>query len=110
MDAELQAMLNQTVRWKTVTAAASSSAAETLSSLNTAAAYWEPVTKNVNLPPNTDRAVNHLCITEAAIPEDARVWIPGADDTNTDQAKRPVFIRVMLEPESSTVSHYEVYL
>jgi len=110
VDAELQAMLNQTVRWKELTAAASATAAETLGTLQTAPAYWETVTKEVSLPPGVDRAVNHLCITEAAIPEDARVWIPGADDTDTNAAKRPVLIRKMLEPESSTVSHYEVYL
>jgi hypothetical protein len=109
MDPELEAMLIQTIKVRSPTAY-TSGGNETLDTARDVAAYVEIKTRESGIAGGTQKDLFHFVVTKESITEDDRVWLPGADSTNTNLGKTPMGVKTYFNPETGVVDHYEFEL
>lgn len=100
--------LNQTINVARVTGLLGDGSAECVYGVPVAqVARVEPQSKMVNSPNGKEKMSTTLIITEFAITEEDRVWLPGVDSADNTLARLPMLVEVGVDTDG-TPHHFEV--
>lgn len=72
----------------------------------TVSAWVERENKVIHSSVGEERVTTHIIITEDAITETDRIWLPGDSSADATLARRPAIVDAILD-ELTQVTHYE---
>jgi hypothetical protein len=110
MDPEVRKRLRQTITVRSSTSY-TDAGNEVLGVARSIPCYIETHVENVTGPGGTERKWMTLVITELAVDEHDRVYLPGEDATDDHAGARPDRVVAFTDPiVDNAVDHYEVWL
>lgn len=108
MDAELRALLGQTIYVASV-ASRDSYGQATYGTPASRAARVETSSRVVKLATGEQLQTSHRIFVEAALYQEDRIWLPGLSSADATLARRPLLIEDIPD-EDGAIDHYEVYV
>jgi hypothetical protein len=110
MDPEVRKRLRQTITVRSSTSY-TDAGNEVLGEPRSIPAHIETHVENVTGPGGTERRWMTLVITELAVDEHERVYLPGEDVTDAHAGARPDRVVALPDPfVDDAIDHYEVWL